>query len=404
MARTWQDLNAAEVITVEELEAVDNNSMIHKDNNWNYQAIAIWAAWTVPTSNWPTSDPTFQATAAWWHTIQDEWTPLTDRANLNFTWTWVTVTDDSGNDATVVDIWAALSPAYTVTNVTPDRSYDADNTNLNEIADVLGTVIDDMSTFGAVGWPVAISNWGTGQTTQQAAIDALTDVSSATTAQVFTKDGSGNATFQDVAWGGFSATSVFSTDFTAASRQNSFSDWGSSITYGTNGMVFNTSATATSSSVAKTWLSQQDLFSWESKYSINVDVAAMWTSATSYFWVWSVTVSGTWHTYTTDHFWFKIINNAGSIDLSATQWDGTTESATLLTAWLTISEWLELIAIRNTSSIDYYFRIKWWTLSSVVTISTNIPNTWIWSFQCSASNNSVAATTVFNIWWFTYER
>lgn len=38
------------------------------------------------------------------HTIQDEGTPLTQRTNLNFVGTGVTVTDDAGNDATVVTI------------------------------------------------------------------------------------------------------------------------------------------------------------------------------------------------------------------------------------------------------------------------------------------------------------
>ena len=38
------------------------------------------------------------------HTIQDEGTPLTQRSNLNFAGTAVTVTDDSGNDATLVTI------------------------------------------------------------------------------------------------------------------------------------------------------------------------------------------------------------------------------------------------------------------------------------------------------------
>jgi hypothetical protein len=38
------------------------------------------------------------------HTIQDEGTPLTQRTNLNFVGAGVTVTDDAGNDATVVTI------------------------------------------------------------------------------------------------------------------------------------------------------------------------------------------------------------------------------------------------------------------------------------------------------------
>lgn len=41
-------------------------------------------------------------------------------------------------------------PAYTPTNVTPDRSFDADATTLDEIADVLGTLIADIQSLGGV--------------------------------------------------------------------------------------------------------------------------------------------------------------------------------------------------------------------------------------------------------------
>ena len=41
--------------------------------------------------------------------------------------------------------------AYTPTNVTPDRSYDADATTVNELADVLGTLIADLQAVGLVG-------------------------------------------------------------------------------------------------------------------------------------------------------------------------------------------------------------------------------------------------------------
>lgn len=42
----------------------------------------------------------------------------------------------------------AQSPAYTPTNVTTDRSYDANITTVNELADVLGTLISDLQTYG----------------------------------------------------------------------------------------------------------------------------------------------------------------------------------------------------------------------------------------------------------------
>lgn len=41
--------------------------------------------------------------------------------------------------------------AYTPTNVTTDRSYDANSTTIDEIADVLGTLIADLQSIGLVG-------------------------------------------------------------------------------------------------------------------------------------------------------------------------------------------------------------------------------------------------------------
>lgn len=43
------------------------------------------------------------------------------------------------------------SAAYTITNVTTDRAYDANSTTLDEIADVLGTLIADMQLTGIIG-------------------------------------------------------------------------------------------------------------------------------------------------------------------------------------------------------------------------------------------------------------
>lgn len=42
----------------------------------------------------------------------------------------------------------AQTAAYTITNVTPDRAYDANATTLDEIADVLGTLIADLTAYG----------------------------------------------------------------------------------------------------------------------------------------------------------------------------------------------------------------------------------------------------------------
>jgi len=45
----------------------------------------------------------------------------------------------------------AAPAAYTLTNVTPDRAYDANSTSLDEIADTLGTLIADLKALGLVG-------------------------------------------------------------------------------------------------------------------------------------------------------------------------------------------------------------------------------------------------------------
>ena len=67
----------------------------------------------------------------------------------------VEVDGDLDHDGTNVGFYgvapAARSAAYTPTNVTTDRAYDANATTLNEIADVLGTLIADLQSVGLVG-------------------------------------------------------------------------------------------------------------------------------------------------------------------------------------------------------------------------------------------------------------
>ena len=46
---------------------------------------------------------------------------------------------------------AAGAPAYTPTNVTDDRGYDANLTSVDELADVLGTLIVDLRSKRIIG-------------------------------------------------------------------------------------------------------------------------------------------------------------------------------------------------------------------------------------------------------------
>jgi hypothetical protein len=61
------------------------------------------------------------------HTIQDEGTPLTTRTNLNFVGGGITVTDDPGNDATVVTVAPGTAPVASVNGQTGTVVLNADN-------------------------------------------------------------------------------------------------------------------------------------------------------------------------------------------------------------------------------------------------------------------------------------
>jgi hypothetical protein len=56
-------------------------------------------------------------------------------------------TDESGFEF----VTPATIPAYTVTNKTVDRALDANDTTLDELADVVGTLIDDLTAIGSPG-------------------------------------------------------------------------------------------------------------------------------------------------------------------------------------------------------------------------------------------------------------
>ena len=113
-------------------------------------AIAPSTSGNVMTSNgtsWISSAP-----ASSGHIIKDEGTTLATRPSLNFKGANITVTDNALENSTDVTITpTTLSPAYTVTNVTTDRTFDADSTSINELADVLGTVIQDITLYSGIG-------------------------------------------------------------------------------------------------------------------------------------------------------------------------------------------------------------------------------------------------------------
>jgi hypothetical protein len=56
-----------------------------------------------------------------------------------------------GNDIKFNDAVTFPLAAYTPTNVTTDRAYNANSTDVAELADVLGTLIADLQAQGLIG-------------------------------------------------------------------------------------------------------------------------------------------------------------------------------------------------------------------------------------------------------------
>lgn len=108
--------------------------------------------------------------------VQGESSTTVDQSMFDYTTTWATATHASRKARTILNSWdtaarecirleasgtaamlgffgvaAVVRPsAYTPTNVTTDRSYDANATTTDELADVLGTLIADLQSLGLI--------------------------------------------------------------------------------------------------------------------------------------------------------------------------------------------------------------------------------------------------------------
>ena len=87
------------------------------------------------------------------HTIEDEGTPLTQRTSLNFVGAGVTVTDDAGNDATVVTI-----PSVAAADLQDVTDLGSTTTNDIEITDTTRGII--LKSADGTRWRIGITNNG----------------------------------------------------------------------------------------------------------------------------------------------------------------------------------------------------------------------------------------------------
>lgn len=160
-------------------------------------------------------------------TVKDEGvTKTTALSSVDFVGSGVTATVGGSNDVTVtipgggtytagdgIEINTATNPDTIKLDVKPNSGVTIDSTELSM----------DLSASSITG-TLAVGDGGTGQTTRQGALDALTAVSGASASQALIKDGSGNATWAaqtDTTYGAGNGLDLSGTTFSADLKANS---------------------------------------------------------------------------------------------------------------------------------------------------------------------------------------
>lgn len=148
----WNKVNKTTTINWKSLSA---NVVLNTDDVWEwasnkYDKIVVLNSWNDININGSYPNFTIESTAKG-HIIQDEWVDVNNRWKLNFKNGFV-ITDNAWNNST--DIWLEFEqiPNYNITNVNEDRQLDWSNTTLNEVVDVLWTLIQDVENTAFIAW------------------------------------------------------------------------------------------------------------------------------------------------------------------------------------------------------------------------------------------------------------
>lgn len=230
-------------------------------------------------------------------------------------------------DSSGVFIWADITPLswYTVTNVTTDRAYDANSTTIDELADVLWTLIGDISIIsGWVQWNATASGTtGVGLTlTKQSGatynLDLQTDYDGSPSMRLYRNaiwttntfanidfnskldDGTANKNFVTIYWYTISQASSASYNwglaylFTNSGSGNykfgmdylwrfSVGDYAWDATEGgTNWLLFSSGTAATISNATRGYLyNNSGTLTWvnsgsDNQFSLNIPASALW--------------------------------------------------------------------------------------------------------------------------------
>lgn len=210
-----------------------------------------------------------------------------------------------------------------------------------------------------------------------------------------------------------SSTLIISSLFETSARFSSALNGTGTTTFGNSGTGVKTGATGTSSARLVYGIVGNNfatLYASSKSFSIMVDAIDVVSngSGSAYFGIAFVTVDGTGHTFTGKHIGFKMTKvSSVTVNLFATQADGTTENASSSLTTIANGDTLELILVVNgTSSVDYYWRKNGGALSSATNLTSNFPTGAQGGslLQFSTSNNSTAVAFDWQAASFSYVR
>jgi hypothetical protein len=171
---------------------------------------------------------------------------------------------------------------------------------------------------------------------------------------------------------------------------------------GASGAIIETSATANSySSLARSIYNTAQLGS--PSYSTMIQPQTVGTDFQSFFGIGLLVDNNI--PFSQNHIGFKILRVAsGAINLYATQGNGSETASSVLTTFAE-NDIIDLIfKVNGSTSVDYYWRKNGGTLSSVTTLTTNIPTGNMASLQAIVSNTNVATQTNISLKSFSYSR
>lgn len=216
-----------------------------------------------------------------------------------------------------------------------------------------------------------------------------------------TDNGSGSVTIDASGGGGSSIGVLLATVFETINRfvQNITS--GGTVSLDNQGALLDTSTTI-SSAIKLGWSIVSSPITGSPTFSIFVSPQSNASNYTSFFGIGNPTVNGAGIDFTSDHCGFKIVRTgSGTVNVSATQGDGGTESATIVSTG--IGDYEFIVKINGSSSVDYYFRKDGGSLVGPTNISTNMPSV-ASNMSFAVSNIGVAVRTQLHIGSASYQR